>query len=150
VNALASAFLWAVHSLFLSPLGLGSLDILFFVLLAVPLLRFVARAAYLSGNGILALLGAKTDDLVVGSLVFGVALISSNGGFSLPEALAASAASGLGYWMASALLEAIRERLELSDLPRPFRGAPAMLISAGLMAMALMGVDAAFVKSLAG
>jgi len=150
VNALASAFLWGVHTLVLFPLGLGSLDILFFVLLAVPLLKFVSRAASLSPVGLLSALGEKSEDLIVGSLVFGVALISSNSGFSLPEALAASSASGLGFWMASALLESIRDRLELSDLPSPFRGAPAMLLSAGLIALALMGIDATFVKGLAG
>ncbi len=149
MNLLASAFLWTVHSLLLSPLGLGSLDILFFALLAVPLLKFVARAASNAGDGLLLRIGANADDLLVGSLVFGIALISSNGGYALPEALAASAASGLGYWMATVLLESIRERLELSELPHPFKGAPAMLISAGLMALALMGVDAAFVSGVA-
>jgi Na+-translocating ferredoxin:NAD+ oxidoreductase subunit A len=150
VNALASAFLWCVHSLVLAPLGLSSLDILFFILLAVPLLRFIARAASAAGKGLLARAGSRSDDLVVGSLVFGVAFLSSRSGFTLPEALAASGASGLGYWLAEFLLESLRERLELSDLPYPFKGAPAMLVSAGLMAMAFMGIDAAFVKNLAG
>jgi electron transport complex protein RnfA len=150
VNALASAFLWSLHSLVLAPLGLKSLDVLFFAMLAVPLLKFIARATAFSGNRVLSLVGGMADDLIVGSLVFGVALISSNSGFSLSEALVASAAAGLGYWLASVLLESIRERLELSGVPGPFKGAPAMLISAGLMALAFMGVDAAFVKGLAG
>jgi Na+-translocating ferredoxin:NAD+ oxidoreductase subunit A len=150
VNALASAFLWSLHTLVLAPLGLASLDILFFMLLAVPLLRFIARAASSSGKGLLSLVGSRCDDLVVGSLVFGVAFLSARSGYALSEALAASAASGLGYWLAEFLLESLRERLDLSDLPYPFRGAPAMLISAGLMALAFMGMDAAFIKSLAG
>jgi electron transport complex protein RnfA len=150
VNILASAFMWAIRSLFLGPLGLASLDILFFALLAVPLLKFLARAAIRSGGGLLSRACAKADDLLIGTLVFGVALVSSRSGYSLPEALAASAASGLGYWLAQFLLETLRERLELSDVPRTFKGAPAMLISAGLMALALMGVDAAFVKGMAG
>jgi electron transport complex protein RnfA len=150
VNALASAFLWALHSLVLDPIGLRSLDILFFAILAVPLLKFVARVSSLSSYRVLSLIGSMADDLIIGSLVFGIALISSNSGYSLPEALTASATAGLGYWLASVLLESIHERLELSDLPGPFKGAPAMLISAGLMALAFMGVDAAFVKGLAG
>jgi electron transport complex protein RnfA len=150
VNAVASAILWAIHAFVLFPLGLVSLDNLFFVLFAVPLVKFLARAAASSPKGALERVGARADDLVVGSLVFGVALLSSRGGYSLPEALASSAASGLGYWLAEFLLESLRERLELSDVPRPFKGAPAMLISAGLMALAFMGMDAAFVKNLAG
>jgi Na+-translocating ferredoxin:NAD+ oxidoreductase subunit A len=150
VNALASSLLWLLHSLVLSPLKLGSLDILFFALLAVPLLKFVAKAGARSGEGLLSRLASKADDLVVGSLVFGIALLAANSAYSFPEALVASAASGLGYWLATFILESIRERLELSDLPRPFKGAPAILISAGLIALALMGVDAAFVKGMAG
>ncbi len=140
--------LWLIHSLVLYPLGLSALDILFFTLVAVPLLKFVSKAARMPGDGLLSRIGANADDLIVGSLVFGIALISSRSGYSLPEAIAASAAAGLGYWLASLLLESIRDRLELSDLPDAFKGAPAMLISAGLMAMAFMGIDAAFVKGL--
>jgi Na+-translocating ferredoxin:NAD+ oxidoreductase subunit A len=150
VNALASAFLWSMHTLVLAPLGLPSLDILLFIVLALPLLRLAARAASASGKGLLSRIGSRADDLVVGSLVFGVAFIASRSGFTLSEALAASAASGIGYWLAEFLLESLRERLDLSDLPFPFKGAPAMLISAGLMSLAFMGIDAAFVKNLAG
>jgi Na+-translocating ferredoxin:NAD+ oxidoreductase subunit A len=150
VNALASAFMWGIHTLVLAPLGFASLDILFFILIAVPLLRFGSRAASSSGRGFLSRVGSRAEDLVVGSLVFGVAFLSARSGYSLSEALAASAASGLGYWLAEFLLESLRERLDLSDLPYPFKGAPAMLISAGLMALAFMGMDAAFVKNLAG
>jgi Na+-translocating ferredoxin:NAD+ oxidoreductase subunit A len=148
VNAIASTLLWAIRELALLPLRLGSLDMLFFVIAAVPLLRFVARAAAASGTPLLAKIGARSDDLVVGNLVFGVALIAARGAYTLPEAAAASAASGLGYWLAQSLLASVRERLELSDLPAPFKGAPAMLISAGLMSLAFMSVDAAFVKNL--
>jgi Na+-translocating ferredoxin:NAD+ oxidoreductase subunit A len=150
VNALASVLLWGIHSFILAHLGLASLDTLFFVLLAVPLVKFIARAASSSGKGLLSRVGARSDDLIVGSLVFGVALLSARSGYSLIEALAASAASGLGYWLAEFLLESLRERLDLSDLPYPFKGAPAMLISAGLMALAFMGMDSVFVRNLAG
>jgi Na+-translocating ferredoxin:NAD+ oxidoreductase subunit A len=150
VNALASTFLWAIRTLALSPLGLGSVDILFFMIAAVPLLRFISRAASTSNKPLIARIGASSDDLIVGSLVFGVALVSARSAFTLPEAAVASAASGLGYWMAQFLLESVRERLELSDVPAPFKGAPAMLISAGLMSLAFMSVDAAFIKNLVG
>jgi Na+-translocating ferredoxin:NAD+ oxidoreductase subunit A len=150
VNALASALLWAIHGLVLAPLGLASMDILFFALIAVPLLKFVARAASGSESRFLAGVGERAEDLIVGSLVFGIAFLSSRSDYSLDAAVVASAASGLGYWLVEFLLESLRERLELSDVPFPFKGAPAMLISAGLMALAFMGMDAAFIKSLAG
>lgn len=153
VNVVASALLWLIHSLVLAPLELASLDILFFALIAVPLIKFIARLAQqgsIKRDSLLFKLGERSDDLVVGSLVYGIALLSARSGYSLPEAAAAATASGLGYWLSQFLLEAVRERLELSDLPTPFRGAPAMLLSAGLMALAFMGVDAALIKNLVG
>jgi electron transport complex protein RnfA len=33
----------------------------------------------------------------------------------------------------------IREELELTDVPKPFRGVPITLITAGLLALAFMG-----------
>jgi Na+-translocating ferredoxin:NAD+ oxidoreductase subunit A len=150
VDAIASGLLWAIHRLVLAPLGLESLDVLFFAIVAVPLLKFVARLASGSSGNLMARIGTRSEELIVGSLVFGIALLSSRSDYALPEALVAGAASGLGYWLAEFFLEALRERLELSDLPFAFKGAPAMLISAGLMALAFMGIDAAFIKGLAG
>ncbi len=149
VNAIAAAVLWCLRTLVLEPLGLASLDIFFFAVMVVPPLKAVSRAAS-KGRGVVAAVGSEADELVVGSLVFGIALIAVRSGYALEEAVTAAAASGLGYWMATALLTSIRERLELSDLPRSFKGAPAMLISAALMSMALMGIDSGIVSSLGG
>jgi Na+-translocating ferredoxin:NAD+ oxidoreductase subunit A len=148
-NSLAAALLWCIRDLALVPLGLAPLDLLFFAIIAVPLLKALSRAAA-SAEGPLARVGAQAEELIVGSLVFGVALIAARGGYSLGEAFAAGAASGLGYWMATSLLDSIRERLELSDLPVAFRGAPSMLLSAGLMSMALMGIDSILVRNVGG
>jgi len=150
VNCLAAGLLWCFRLLVLSPFGIERLDLLVYVLLALPLLKVVSRVAAGAGDGFLARIGESADELVLSSLVFGIALVASRGGFGLPEALLAGAASGLGYWLAVVALDALRERLELSDLPAALKGPPSMLISAGLMAMAFMGVDAIFVKNLAG
>jgi electron transport complex protein RnfA len=150
VNTASVLLLWPIHRLMLAPLGLESLDIVFFALLAVPLLKFIARAASESKAKILARTGGRAEEQIVGSLVFGIALISSRSDYAFAEAIVAGAASGLGYWLSEFLLESLRERLELSDLPIAFRGGPAMLISAGLMSLAFMGIDAAFIKGLAG
>ncbi|HTX73532.1 MAG TPA: Rnf-Nqr domain containing protein [Rectinemataceae bacterium] len=149
VNALSSGLLWALRGFVLAPLGLESLDLLLFVLVAVPVVRILFRSVS-ERIPSLAGLGLAADEILVSSIVFGIALVTARAGYSLPEALVASASSAIGYWLAVVALDALRERLELSAIPGPFRGAPAMLISAGLMAMALMGVDAMFVRNVVG
>ncbi|HUW41255.1 MAG TPA: Rnf-Nqr domain containing protein [Rectinemataceae bacterium] len=148
-NALAASLLWALRALVLRPLGLDYISLIIFVMIAIPLVRLFFRAIA-AKSGFLHRLSTAADDILVSSIVFGIALISTRSGYSILEALVASVSSAIGYWMAAVLLDALRERLELSDVPEAFRGAPAMLISAGLMAMALMGFDAVFIKNLAG
>ncbi len=149
VNALASILFWIVRSFALAPLGLESLDIILYAVLIAPLLKYLSRFIASSPAVSLVRMGAAMDEAVTSCLVFGVALIATRSNFSLLEALAASIAACLGYWLALIVLDSIRERLELSDLPASFRGAPALLLSAGLMAMAFMGVDYALLRSVA-
>lgn len=150
VNTLAAAALWILRVLVLEPLRLGSLDVLLFAVLVAPALKYLARAVASLESPLLRKIGSAADEAVVGCLVFGIALLSSRSGYLLPEAVLASASSCLGYWAALVILEAVRERLELSDLPASFRGAPSVLASAGLMAMAFMGIDLTLVKNLVG
>lgn len=150
VDSLAAGLLWGIRMLVLEPLGIERVDLLLFVLIAVPLLRALARLGIGKGQGFFSKVCSASDDLVVSSLVFGTALIVSRGSYSFPEALLSGACSGFGYWLAAALLDALRERLELSSVPGALRGAPVMLISAGLMAMAFMGIDVIFIRNLVG
>lgn len=53
----------------------------------------------------------------------------------------ASVAAVCGYAAANVILGRIMDRLELSDVPRPFRGTPALLLNAGLVSMAFMAID---------
>jgi electron transport complex protein RnfA len=48
-------------------------------------------------------------------------------------------AAGIGFTLALVLMAAIRERLELVDVPKSMRGIPITFIVAGLMAIAFLG-----------
>lgn len=152
-NCLAAFILWSLRTLVLVPVGLSRFELLAYVLVVLPLLKYLGRA--LSGKaepreGFLPRLGGFMDEQALGGLVFGVALYAARSAFSLPEALLASLASTAGYLAVEGLLGAVVERLELSDLPAAFKGRPAYVLSAGLMAMAFMCVDAALVAGVAG
>jgi electron transport complex protein RnfA len=148
VNAFAASFLWCIRILVLAPFGLESLDLLFFAIVAVPLIKTISWLVSSRTKGFLFGFAVVAGDSVVSCLVFGIALLGSRSEYSLLEGLAAGACSGFGYWMSMGLLDTIRERLELSNVPASFRGAPAMLLSAGLMAMAFMGIDSILIKNI--
>ena len=51
-----------------------------------------------------------------------------------------SLGSGLGWWLAIALIAAIREKLQYSNIPKGLRGMGITFFTTGLMAMAFMGL----------
>ena len=71
--------------------------------------------------------------------VLGVALTNVQNGYNFIESVISGVGTGLGYTLAIILLASIRTRIEESEIPVPFRGAPIVLLTAALMAIAFMG-----------
>jgi Na+-translocating ferredoxin:NAD+ oxidoreductase subunit A len=81
-------------------------------------------------------------------IAFGLGSIVAQAPLGPLKALAAGAASVCGYAAARFLLGKIMERLELSDVPKAFKGTPAMLLNAGLIALAFMSLDQAILRNI--
>jgi len=73
------------------------------------------------------------------SAVLGATLLSSTSTLSLSENAAYSFGAALGYSLMIVGFAALRIRLEFADVPAPFRGASIQLITAGLVAISLLG-----------
>lgn len=73
------------------------------------------------------------------SAIIGLALLNSTSILSLSESITFSLGAALGFAMILVLFAALRERLETAAVPMPLRGAPIHLISAGIVAMCLLG-----------
>ena len=73
------------------------------------------------------------------SAVLGATLLSSTNVLSLHENIAYSFGAALGYSMMIVGFAALRIRLEFADVPAPFRGTSILLITAGLVAISLLG-----------
>ena len=69
----------------------------------------------------------------------GSALLISQRSYSLPAALIFALCGGIGATVALASFAGLQNEVDLESCPRSFRGIPIQLITAGLMAMALVG-----------
>ena len=72
--------------------------------------------------------------------------------WGLDSALVYAVAAGLGFTLAIAMMAGIREEIEHAPIPKALKGAPIVLITAAVLAMAFMGftgVDAGVAKALA-
>jgi electron transport complex protein RnfA len=71
--------------------------------------------------------------------ILGLALLLSMRHYSFIQSIVFGLGAGAGFTLALLIMAGIREELELTDVPQPFRGAPITLITAGLLALAFMG-----------
>jgi len=141
---------WAVDSQVLVPLG--------FTLLRTPAFGFlVAGLAFalraLSARFLPSLLlvtGVSIPEIGINCAALGLVLITTRAEYTAAESLVAGLAAGAGYFLVTALMTAIRERLEVEPVPRALRGFPLQLITAGLMAYAFMAFDRAFLSRVLG
>ena len=72
--------------------------------------------------------------------VLGTILICVNQNFNLPETVAFSLGSALGYLFAVAIVDEGRRRLQSKDVPATFTGMPISLIYIGILALAIYGL----------
>ena len=54
--------------------------------------------------------------------------------------------AGLGYWLALALFDDLNQRSQHTEVPAPLRGLPIALLGAGIMTMALSGINGLFMQ----
>ncbi|SCW58927.1 MULTISPECIES: Rnf-Nqr domain containing protein [unclassified Pseudomonas] len=122
----------------LAPSNLVSLRLLAWLSLSVlligPLLRLLARwRPAMSFEGLWPLLLGNAG-------ILGVTLLNGQDDRGLGHAIALSLGAGLGFWLVLGLFDDLRQRTFNNDVPLPFRGLPIQLISAGLMAVAFLGL----------
>ena len=130
---------WLLNFLVLLRFGLTHFQVLAFALLIPGLvagLRSFFRACVpeLSRRADENLASISTNCAALGS-----ALLVVQRSYSLGSALIFALCGGLGATMALASFASLQKEVDLNRCPRAFRGVPIQLITAGLMAMALVG-----------
>ena len=72
-------------------------------------------------------------------IIIAVPLINAGEKYSFIESLVFGLGSGIGFAIALTIMASIREKLELADVPRPFRDMPIAWITTALIALAFTG-----------
>ena len=149
VMAVATLVTYLVQYYLLVPLGIEFMQTIAFILVIAALVQMVEIILKKISPALYQALGIFLPLITTNCAVLGVAiLVVSNpfgfGGaepdmFNLAESVVYAIASALGFGLAMTLFAGMREQLELSNVPKAFKGVPIALITAGILAMAFMG-----------
>ncbi len=139
VMSLASMLTWCVNAFILEQFGLEYLRTIAFILVIAALVQIVEMFLQRYSQPLYQALGIYLPLITTNCAVLGVTLLNMDKQYSFLESLCYGAAAGAGFTLAMVLMAGVRERLEVTDVPKALQGFPITLITAGLIAIAFMG-----------
>ena len=140
VLTLASSASWIVDTAVLIPLDITYLRIPAFILIIAVLVQLIEMAMHKHYPLLYNVLGIFLPLITTNCAVLGVAMIvATKNNYGFIDATVYGFGAGTGFGLVLVLFAAMRERLEVADVPEVFKGAPLSFITAGLMALAFMG-----------
>ncbi len=135
VMTLAGLITWMVDTWVLQPLGIQYIQTLAFILVIATLVQFVELFLRKSVPALYKSLGIFLPLITTNCAVLGVAIINIQEGFNVVQTVIFSIASSVGFGLALVLFAGIRERFEITRVPRPLEGTGIGLVTAGLLAL---------------
>ena len=139
VITLSSAVASLLYTYVLVPLELTYLKTIVFILVIAALVQMVEMFIKKKSPAVYNALGIYLPLITTNCAVLGVALTNVQDGLNFIQSVTAGFGTAVGFTIAIVLLAGIRSRIDEEAIPKPFRGAPMVLLSAALMSIAFMG-----------
>lgn len=136
----ASIVTYGLYYLVLEPLQLEFMDLLTFILVIASLVQLTEMFIKKTSPGLYKSLGVYLPLITTNCVVLNVCLENISQEFDFAYMLVYSFATPLGFALVLYIFSTIRERLDASDVPNPFKGNPIALVVAGIMALAFGGL----------
>jgi len=139
VITLSSVVTGLLYEKILLPFDVTYLKTIIFILVIAALVQFVEMFLKKFLPSLYKALGVYLPLITTNCAVLGVALTNVSKNYSLLEGTVNGLATSVGFTISIVILAGIREKMQYNDIPKPFRGMPIVLLSAGLMAIAFCG-----------
>ena len=139
VILIASSVTYGIYYGILKPFNLEYLQTIVFILVIAALVQLVEMILKKYVKPLYQALGVYLPLITTNCAVLGVAISNIDDGYTFGQSLANSLGTSVGFLIAIVILAGIREKSENNNIPKPFRGTPIVLISAGLMAIEFTG-----------
>ncbi len=138
VMLVASAVTWPLFHYLLVPYGFEFMRTVIFILVIASLVQIIEMTIKRTNMTLYNALGIYLPLITTNCAVLGITFINIDAQYSFIQALTAALGAGAGFTLVLLIMSGIRERLDLADIPRVFRGAPIAFLVAGLLGMAFL------------
>jgi Na+-translocating ferredoxin:NAD+ oxidoreductase subunit A len=139
VMMLSTAVSWIIFEWIMVPLRLEYLKIVVFIAVVAGLVQASDTIMRKVAPALFHKLGIYLALISTNCIILAVPLISVTEKYTFVQSLALGLGSGIGFALALVIMASIRERLDLADVPRPFKGLPIAFVVAGMIALAFTG-----------
>ena len=120
-----------IYKFVLVTTGMEYMQTIVFILVIAALVQLVEM--------FLKSLGVYLPLITTNCAVLGVALLNVQNNYGILEGTVNGFATAVGFTISIVLMAGLREKIEYNDIPKPFRGMPIVLLTAGLMSIAFFG-----------
>ncbi len=139
VLTLSSICSYLVNEYLLSPLGIEYLRTIAFILVIAVVVQFTEMVVHKTSPLLYRVLGIFLPLITTNCAVLGVALLNVQADHNFVQSALYGFGAAAGFSLVLVMFAAMRERIEVSDVPTAFRGPAIALITAGLMSLAFIG-----------
>ncbi len=140
VLTLSAVLSYLINTWILAPFELEYLRTIAFIIAIAAVVNFTEMVVHKTSPLLYNVLGIFLPLITTNCAVLGVALINVQEQNSFFESVIYGFGAALGFSLVLILFAALRERINVADVPAPLRGSAIGLVTAGLMSLAFMGL----------
>ncbi|MEO5361306.1 MAG: electron transport complex subunit RsxA [Nitrospirota bacterium] len=139
VMMISAALSWVIFNFIMVPLDLTFLKIVIFIGVIAAFVQSSDTIMRKVSPGLYYKLGVYLALISTNCIILAVPLINAGEHFTFLEGITLGLGSGLGFALALVIMASIREKIEIADVPLPFKGLPISFVTTGLIALAFTG-----------
>ncbi len=139
VLTLSSVCSYLANQYLLVPLDLEYLRTITFIVVIAFVVQFTELVVHKTSPMLYQVLGIFLPLITTNCAVLGVALLNVQAQNGFLESALYGFGAAVGFSLVLVLFAAMRERIDVADVPVAFKGNAIALVTAGLMSMAFMG-----------
>jgi electron transport complex protein RnfA len=130
---------WVLYQFVLKPFRLDFLQVVVFIGMVSLSVQAVDTILRKINPVLFRAFGVYLVLVIANCIIIAVPLTLADNEYNMWESSMLAVGAGVGFLVALFLMSCARERLELANVPRSYRGLPIAFIVAGLFALAFMG-----------